>query len=286
MGFYDFRNGEFAAADQEMTKAIALRSTDYMTFYCHGVLLLRELSVTEDTTNNARTSLENAARLNPQYAPTYEALTQAYSRSANTQAKALAAARTALKLDPDSRSYNFSLAYVLLNNGRVAEAREVAQKVLASASSTEETAAAYRLLNTIDEEQEAENESGEQARLDAQNADDLLKNGTASRSDTQATHPVISRRQLGPPEWMAVDGPITAIDCGRSPEVTITLNLEKGPLSFHATDFRRVSVSGVSAETVPGLESCEQWAGRRVKVWFRWAQAQEYVGELTRIHFY
>lgn len=286
LGFLEFRNGEFAAADPEMTKAIELGSTDFMAFYCHGVLLLRDIGATDEATGKARTSLENAARLNPQYAPTFEALTQAYSRSADTQEKALAAAEMAVKLDPDSQSYKFGLAYVLLNNGRAADAREVAQKVLASAGSAQETAAARRLLGTIDEEQQWENESEEQAKLEAKNGDESLQGGTASHSDAGVAHPAISRRQLGPPERMAVDGPIATIDCVHSPEVTITLSLGKGPLSFHAADFRRVGVSGVSEKAVPGLESCGQWAGRRVKVWFRWVQGQDYVGEITKIHFY
>jgi tetratricopeptide (TPR) repeat protein len=286
LGFYDFRKGDFGAANEEMTKAIALGSNDFLAFYCHGVLLLRELRETEDATNKARTALETAARLNPQYAPTFEALTQAYSRSADTQEKALAAAQTALKLDPDSRSYKFGLAYVLLNNGRAAEARAVAQQVLATASSAEETAAARKLLATVDEEQEWESESPEQAKSEAKNTDQLLQGATPSRTDPRVEHPAIARRRLGPPEWMAVDGTIAATDCGHGSEVTLTLSLDKGPLTFHAADFRRVGLSGVSAESVPDLESCAQWAGRRVKVWFRWVQDREYVGELTKIFFY
>jgi tetratricopeptide (TPR) repeat protein len=286
MGLYDFRNDEFAAADQEMTKAIELDSADFMPFYCHGVLLLRELDRTKDATNKARTALENAARLNPQYAPTFEALTQAYSRSPETREKALVAAQMAVKLDPDSRSYKFGLAYTLLNNGRAAEARELAQQVLASSASTEDTAAARKLLNTVEEEQEWESASGEQAKLEAKDAGESLQSSTLPQSDRAAVPPAITRRRLGPPEWMAVDGPIAAIHCEHSPEATITLNLDKGPLSFHAADLRRVGMSGISQEAVPALETCSQWAGRRVKVWFRGVQGQEYVGELTKIYFY
>ncbi len=288
LGLFYFRDNDFAAADEEMSKSIELGSTDFLAFYCHGVLLLRDVSATEEATQKARTSLENAARLNPAYAPTFEALTQAYSRSAETQGKALEAAQTAVRLDPEARTYRFGLAYVLLNNGRAGEAGTVAQRLLADSSSDEDTRAAHRLLETVDEEQQWQKESEEQASLDASrgDADAVPKTGMTSHSDAAPTHPAISRRQLGPPEWMAVDGAIAAIDCAHSPEVTLTLNLGKGPLRFHAADFRRVGVSGVSAEAVPGLETCRQWAGRRVKVWFRWVQDQDYAGELTKIHFF
>jgi hypothetical protein len=85
---------------------------------------------------------------------------------------------------------------------------------------------------------------------------------------------------------MALDGEIAGVECGRGSEVTITLNMPKGPMGFHATDFRRVGVSGVSEAAVPKIESCKQWKGRRVKVWFRWVQGQAWVGEITKVYFF
>ncbi len=284
LGFYDFRDSDFVAADEEMNKAISLGSASFMAFYCHGVLLLRDFSETDESTRKARAALERAARLNPMYAPTFEALTQVYSRAAETQGKALEAAQIAVKLDPESRTYKTNLAYVLLNNRRAEEARAVAQRLEASAESLEEKRSARSILTAIEEEEEWEKESAEQAlgRLKV----DGPQVATGPDLSPDVVHPAIARRQLGPPEWMAVEGAIGAIDCARSPEVTISLNLPKGAMDFHAADFGRLGVSGTSAQAVPELETCSQWSGRRVKVWFRLAHGKDYVGELTRIYFY
>jgi tetratricopeptide (TPR) repeat protein len=283
LGFYDFREGDFAAADEEMSKAISLGPASFLAFYCRGVLLLRDLSETEESTGKAREALENAALLNPMYAPTFEALTQAYSRSAETQGKALEAAETAVKLDPESRSYLTNLAYVLLNNRRGEEAREVVEKLQRSAGSPEERRATRSILEAIEEEEEWEKESAEEAlgrlRVDGPQA-------AAPDLSADVVHPAISRRQLGPPEWMAVEGIIGAIDCSHGAEVTVTLNLLKGPMDFHAADLGRVGVSGISAESVPDVASCKQWRGRRVKVWFRLVSGKDYLGEMIRIYFY
>src|SRR6202043_1044414 len=115
-----------------------------------------------------------------------------------------------------------------------------------------DTQAALKLLDTVEEEQQWQKEGEEQTSQEAKGADDSPKTGTTSHSHAAPAHPAISRRQLGPPEWMAVDGGIATIDCSHSPELTLTLNLGKGPLSFHAADFRRVGVSGGSEEAVPG----------------------------------
>jgi tetratricopeptide (TPR) repeat protein len=289
LGFYDFRDGDFAAADEEMSKAISLGSASFMAFYCHGVLLLRDLSEPKEATQKAREALENAARLNPMYAPTFEALTQAYSRLAETQEKALEAAQTAVKLEPESRSYKTNLAYVLLNNARTADARVVAEKLRATADSAAETKTARSILGAIDEEEQWEKESAEDAA--SGHAGDRPAVITSDPSvtaghSTALPSTAISRRQLGPPEWMAVEGLIGGMVCASSPEVTLTLDLPRGPMDFHAADFGRVGVSGVSSASVPAIESCKQWKGRRVKVWFRLAQGKEYLGEIIRIYFY
>jgi tetratricopeptide (TPR) repeat protein len=289
LGFYDFRDGDFAAADDEMSKAISLGSASFMAFYCYGVLLLRDLTEAEEATAKAREALENAARLNRMYAPTFEALTQVYSRSAETQGKALEAAEIAVKLDPESRSYKTNLAYVLLNNARAADARVVAEKLQATAGSTEETKTARSILDAIDEEQQWERESAEDpasGHAPDRPAVMTTDSGVTTGPPPAAPSPAISRRQLGPPEWMAVEGVIGAMDCVRSPEVTLTLNLPKGAMDFHAADFGRVGVSGMSAESVPELATCKEWSGRKVKVWFRMAPRKDYLGEIIRIYFY
>jgi tetratricopeptide (TPR) repeat protein len=281
LGYFEYRSGNFEDAEEELAKAIALGSRDFMTFYCSGVMKLRSLAAEGDATHGAQADLEQAAKLNPRFTPAFEALTQAYSRSPETQGKALEAAKKAVELEPESRTYQFGLAYVLLNNGHAAEANEVGQKLLASAASDEDSAAAKKLMATIAEKKEWESESSEDAEM-ASGGDGAAGGGAAK----SASRPATARRQLPTPDWMALDGEIAAMDCARTPELTLTLNMPKGPMGFHAKDFRRVGVSGVSAAAVPGVDSCKAWTGRKVKVWFRWVQGQDWVGEISKIYFF
>jgi hypothetical protein len=85
---------------------------------------------------------------------------------------------------------------------------------------------------------------------------------------------------------MALDGEIVAIDCAHSPEIVVTLKMPKGPMSFHAADFRRIGVSAASETAVPTLETCRDWKGRRMKIWFHWVQGQDWVGEITKVYFF
>jgi tetratricopeptide (TPR) repeat protein len=295
LGLFEYRSNNYEDAEEEFAKAIAAGSREFMTFYCHGVLQLRSLAADAGATHRAVAALERAAKLNPRYAPTFEALTQAYSRSPETQAKALEAAKAAVELEPESRTYKFGLAYVLLNNGHAAEAGEVAEKLLATAGTDEDTVAARKLIATIEEEKEWEKESAEDSESGA-GTEAASNGGDKGAADTAAPRkagagaasswPATTRRQLPTPEWMALDGEIVGVECGRGAEVTITINMPKGPMGFHAADFRRVGVSGASEAKVPSLQSCQEWTGRKVKIWFKWVQGQDWVGEITKVYFF
>jgi Flp pilus assembly protein TadD len=288
LGFYYFRERDFAAADKEMSKAIELGATSFIALYCRGTLLLRNLDATEESTRLGAAYLERAARINPRFAPIYEALTQAYSRSAETQKSALEAARRAVELDPGSRSYQTNLIYALLNNGRPADARAIGEKLLGSASSAEETRSARAVLERVAEEEEWLRESQEDqlSVASASGGAAAIAGGKVSAAPLSMARPEEARRRLPVPEMMAVDGSISAVDCSGTPEARLTLSLAKGPMSFHAGDLRRVGLSGVSERLTPGPESCQRWVGRRVKIWFRVVQGEEYLGEISKIYFY
>ena len=150
-------------------------------------------------------------------------------------------------------------------------------------------------MATIDEEKDWEKESSDDSEMGAA-AGTNSESGSDSKGGAGGTtvppqaagspHPATARRQLPTPEWMALDGEIIAMDCAHSPEILFTLKMPKGPMSFHAADFRRVGTSAASEAAVPGLETCSGWNGRRVKIWFRWVQGQDWVGEITKVHFF
>jgi len=81
---------------------------------------------------------------------------------------------------------------------------------------------------------------------------------------------------------MAVDGLVRRIDCSQQPAITVTLSGGNRPLIFHAADFRTVSVTG---EGTLGLDACEKWKGRRIRIWFLTAKGKDYVGEITDVAF-
>src|SRR5260370_12668825 len=137
-----------------MVQGIKLGAAGLAAQYFHGVLLMQEGGFDGDSAEEARKILEKAAQLNPESGPANEALSKAYSHSPNKQKQAVNAAIKAVQLDPGQPSYAVNLAYLLLNNGRFSEARIMAQRILAAATTMGEKEVANNLLQDVQQAEE------------------------------------------------------------------------------------------------------------------------------------
>jgi len=283
LGFYHYRRHEIEDANKEIVEAIRLGATGFAPQYFHGVLLMQRSSLSGEAAEEAKNSLEKAVQLNPQFAPAYEGLSQAYSRSPETQKQAVNAAIKAAQLDPGQLSYSINLAYLLLNSSRFAEARIMAQRILAAAVSPGEKEVANNLLQHLQQAEEwaAKRQAVSDALpVQSESATSIRPGGTTGQEGAQDTSVPLKRRLYG------ADGRISMVECSKKPEFTINVDLPNGPVSFHATDFGKVSMSWADGVPEPSLKTCEQWKGRQVKVWFLPTPGKEYAGEISKLYFF
>jgi Flp pilus assembly protein TadD len=288
LGFYHYRRHEIKEADKEMMEAMKLGATDFIPAFFHGVLLMQGEGFDSETAQEAKTSLEKAVQLNPQFAPAYERLAQAYSRSPETQKQAVNAAIKAVQLDPATLSYSTNLAYLLVNSNRLPEARTMAQRILAAATSPGEKEIANNLLRNV---QQAEEWA---AKRPNDGADSTMQSDTTSANFTTGAGPAGTAKSEASEEvpvqlkhrMYGIDGPISSVECSKKPEVTINVKLSSGPVSFHTTDFGKVSLSWADEVAEPSLSNCTQWKGRKIKVWFSPTPGREYAGEITKLFFF
>src|SRR5260370_36980070 len=211
--------------------------------YFHGGLLMQEGGVDGDSAEEARKILEKAVQLTPEFAPAQEALLQAYSHSPDTQKQAVNAAIKAVQLDPGQPSYAVNLAYLLLNNRRFSEARVMAQRILAAATTMGEKEDANNLLQ--------HGQQAEEWAAKKTNAPLTPQDGEDTASVTIMTRPAgIARPATSPdvPDELkkrvyAADGPISQAECAKKPEVMLNVDLSSGPVTFYAPDFAQVPLS-------------------------------------------
>jgi tetratricopeptide (TPR) repeat protein len=286
LSFYHYRRHEIDDADKEIMEAIKLGATGFAPHYFHGVLLMQRSGLIGEAAEEAKSSLQKAVQRNPQFAPAYEGLSQAYSRSPETQKQAVNAAIKAAQLDPGQLSYSINLAYLLLNSSRFAEARIMAQRILAAAASPGEKEVANSLLQHVQQAEEwaaKKPDAALTAQSNVQTPSSTTAAGPAATTapETSQDVPIQFKRHI-----YAADGPISAVECSKKPEVILNVDLPSGPVSFHAADFAKVALSWADGVSEPALNTCTQWKGRQVKVWFSPTPGKEFAGEILKIYFF
>src|SRR6202158_5922811 len=284
LGYYLYRKEDQSGADKEMKKAMELGSTSFVAPYYHGMLLLRGGLAAPEAMEEAIKSFQKATQINPQFAPAFEGLAQAYSFAPETQKQALEAGIRAAKLDPTTHAYAINLINLLLNSNRDADARQLAQRLLEKASSPEEAQTARELLERIKEH--AQWVAERKARLDAAanaTSQTMVANApTWTQATTVSVTPAPQQNPVDTSTLMAADGLVRGIDCSHKPAMTVTLGGGKRPFIFQAADFGKVGVTGDNALD---LDYCDKWKGRRIRIWFLKAQGKEYLGEMTDLAF-
>ena len=287
MGYYRYRKAEDSAARQEMEKVMELGSLSFIAPYYRGMLLLREGSLSGDRLSEAIKSLRLATQINPKFAPAFEAIARAHAASPETVSQALEPAIQAVKLEPAEHAYAINLIFVLLNNDRTADARQMTKRLMSKANSPQELQTARDLLQRIEEHERwaAERKAQMEAAALSAKANSANSSETASGARSGDTARAVmtkpARTPVDPNSLMATEGTVGAIECSQIPAIMITLRGNK-PLRFHAGDFHNVLVSGTGTD-VPSLDSCDKWKGRKVRLWFLPTKDKNYMGEITDI---
>jgi len=285
--YYHYRQHELSEADEEIQQALKLGATDFAPQYLHGMLLLQQGRLDKQSAEEARKSFEKATQLNPLFAPAFEGLSQAYARFPELEKEAVSAGIKAVQLDPGQHVYAINLTYLLMNSGRYAEARTMAQRILAAARSSGEKEVANNLLANIQQAETwaakkqsleaASRESGDSGNSPGPNSVVIAKPDGKSQPGVTSS-PQIQLRHRG----FAADGAISSAECSSSSELFLNVNLGKGLVTFHATDLGKISMTWADGTAEP----CPQWKGRRVKVWFTATPGKEYAGEITALFFF
>ncbi|HEY1423540.1 MAG TPA: DUF1570 domain-containing protein [Candidatus Acidoferrum sp.] len=282
MGMYYYRKQNIPSATEQMNEAIRLGSTSFIPRYMLGYFLIQSGLSDESTRKASIDALTTATRMNPQFAPAFDALASALDRSPETRPQALAAEITAAKLDPSTRTYAVHLVYLLLNANRINEAKTMANRIAAVAQTQTEKQSAAQLQQMVEDRAAwvAKLGSTSQARDSAAPGTVVTTMSPPNDRDDGPTPVRLLRRPL------AVDGPITAVSCASDQQATVTLGLSQGPMSFHATDLRKIQISGT--DSAAGVESanCTKWKGHQAKIWFQVVDGKEYQGEIMKMEFY
>ena len=294
LGYFYYRKGDAEAVQKETREAIRLGDTSFFSPYLaatsmlqHGVLMSGSAGE-GDSLHQAAALLEKSHQLNPNFAPTCDALANVYSVSPDKQKAAIGASIQAVKLDPTVPQYAAHLITLLLANNRDADAKVLADKLLASAFTPSERQMAESTVRMV-AEHKSQGDDGSAAQTPASNPAGTIvfqrrsaPNGAATSSDGASSATRSDRPAAAYQAVAGIDGVLADVDCSKSPTIAFALIANSGEIEYHIADVAKVVLANSSNGAVPG---CEQWNGRRVKLWPTPSSNPKQPAEIARLTF-
>jgi tetratricopeptide (TPR) repeat protein len=123
MGFLKFREGEKEAAKKWYGEAVKLDSQSYLAHYYYAVMSMGPSADGHDP--EIESSLRTCMKLNPDFAPAYDALAMYYRDDPTKLAEAHLLNIQAISLEPDNINYRLNAAAVLMSYQRYKDALAV-----------------------------------------------------------------------------------------------------------------------------------------------------------------
>ena len=212
MGFLCTQQNNMEEANQWYSQAVALNSQSYLAHFYYAANLLRG-HLDDDSASKAESSLRAAIKIDPGFAPAYDALGWLLaSRPEDAEEpkklkEAHMMALTAVSLEPGNVHYRLNSAQVLERMGRPDDAVKVAERAVAMARTPDEHAQALAALSNAQQYRNYQKQMKEQQNAAAKvQAEIDVSQAGETRPNDKATSPVITSNEVGTVDNQRSDG--------------------------------------------------------------------------------
>ncbi len=316
MGFLEFRQGHQAEGKKWFTLAVKLNSQSYLAHYYFAVLTMQESSQGPDATQ-VESSLRTATKINPNFAPAYDALGGYYGIRGERLEEARMLELQAIELEPNNVRFRVNAGNILLRMQRADDALHVGKVALSMAKTPEETAMVRTFLESAQKYQEylasvkQFHDRSQAAQKEAteigQNTDSVHEDNSAGSmtsdknspprlqhrqevtastvaSSTEESAPALARRDdrpHGPRE--EAEGKIVTVKCSPPASMDLTFASAGHTLLLHSENYFQLAYSALNFKPSEELQPCRQIQGFQARIRFYRIKGQSYVGELIAI---
>ncbi len=148
MGYLKFREGDKQAAKKWYGEAVELDSKSYLAHYYYATLSMGTEADVHDPV--IESSLRTCMKLNPGFAPAYDALAMYYSTDPAKANEAHLLNLKAISLEPGNLDYRLNAAAVLMNEQQYANAMGVLKEAAHVAKTPEQVATVEARMEQIE----------------------------------------------------------------------------------------------------------------------------------------
>ncbi len=295
MGYLKYRERDLQAARKWYGEAVKLNSQSYLAHYYYAAMSMGPTGQGQDP--EIESSLRTCMKLNPDFAPAYDALAMYYRSDPAKVNEAHMLNIRAISLEPDNLNYRLNAALLLVNNQRYDDAIAVLKAASHVARTPEQLATVQTRMGQVEQYRAAAAQSRQEEKVAA------MRPTATSVTDTR-TNTITSsdgRRFVIKPDTAqdtrkypteaptglhhTVRGVLRGVHCGY-PSV-ITFNLERSgtprTLLLYRNDFKQIEFSATNFTPKGDLNPCTDMEGLKAKVQYAEVSDKTVAGQVISV---
>lgn len=257
MGYLALQEKDYAEARKWYAEAVKLDSQDYLAQYYFAALSLNAMTPGADKEIEA--SLRSAIRLNPRFAPAYDALAAFYDVRHQNLEEAHWLSLRAVSLDMGNAGYRVNAASVLASMGRYDDALAALRSAAKVARDQDEVAMVRSQLERVHRLEEARAQAEEDAKERQEAAPAPAKVAEVSTGPTHPTEPADGPRQV-------VTGVIANLSCNYPTEIEFQIRIADGKLvTLYNNDYDKIDFTAVGFVPKVSMNPCTDFKGMKIR---------------------
>ncbi|HTT20405.1 MAG TPA: tetratricopeptide repeat protein [Candidatus Sulfotelmatobacter sp.] len=262
-GHLALRQGHTDEARKWYGQAVQLDSQDYLAHYYFAAMSINS-GGDASVQSKIEDSLRAAIKLNPAFAPAFDALAIVLATQRKNMEEAQMLALRAITLDPTNVAYRMNVAHILMMMENPESAIAVLKAAQKLAKTPEQTQMVADALMRAQEYAEMQTKFREQGRVYRTEQNTTVETLADSHPDVEVTR--LKHRDFVPkgPHRFAV-GVLKEVTC-RNPEIDLTLAASGKQISLHADNYFKVPYSALGFEPAKDLNPCTDLENRPAKV--------------------
>jgi len=260
LGYYHYLKNDRDNAEKEFDLALAADPGDAIAYFYKAQILHRKLGYSDESTPLIRTNLEKLIALRPDFAPAHAFLCIAYVNSPVMGAKAVQQCQRAMSLEPGNFNYFTDYGRALVADGKLDDAKMVADRAQKSAIWPQERSRADALARELN------------AKIHSSSA--VVTTLPGEKQEQPGVQVRVTRE---------VEGQITELICAQPPSVRFTLAALGEQILLRVTDIAQIEIHESQGGPAAAPPDCAKWKDRRARVTF--TAAPDAVGEVKIISF-
>jgi Tfp pilus assembly protein PilF len=262
MGFLEFRAGNLESARQWYEQAVQLDSQSYVAHYYYAAISMRSGAAVP--AGQIEASLQAAIKLNPKFAPSYDALEMFYGMHHEKLDEAHMMNLRAAALDPANLGFRLNTAMVLQQEDRYKDAISVLKSSTGLAKTPEEAATLDIRIKQLEEYQQRHAETGaltKQARPE-------YTGSTASATGVKAIslpapkHP--TETQHGSKQ--TAQGVIHEVQCTDPSSIELKVEASGKAASLYSNNYYEIPFSASNFTPAGEIHPCTDLEGMKASI--------------------